>query len=1509
MIKKVHVFILLLLLTAFGASGQVIRTFTPDSLVFINELTILVDNIAVKDNREKTAATLQQFSEYWLGERFNHVEKLQIYELSNLMLSKRLRIYPDFDKVLRVLMHFKSTFNNDEQFGVWLQGATRTLKESRSTKYFNTLLEATLLLFDKEMLYESHIFSWAVDGGKFQFHNDSLFRISFANINLHCNGKNDSTTIYNTSGNYYPVNNSWTGFDGKVTWKRAGFSEDSIYAMLDNYNIEFKTSSFTADSVNFYNLNYFPGPIPGNLEEKVKSESQDKKKALYPYFRSFTTSLFIPELFKDVDYQGGFSLKGAKIIGEGDEYLKASLTFKRPYRDKQGKYDLLIAKSDAFVIEPDQINSSNAAIFIYHQGDSIFHTGLQFKYMHDKREVSLLRIERGVMESPYSDTYHNVEIDCEAVYWKMDESEIRFRSLIGVQRESEALFISDKYFKNQEFDYLQGMDDINPLLQIYNFAKQDQRRTFHVYELAEYLRMPLYQVELQVIRLAKYGFLYYGNDGDRVRIGDKLYHYIEAKRGARDYDVISFYSQVYNQDNATLSLDNFDLLIRGVPRVSISDSQNVYIYPTNEEVILRKNRDFLFSGKVQAGLFEFTAKDCMFDYDTFRLDLPTIEFMRFKVKAFDSEPGEKRYVDVRTVVSNISGNLLIDNPDNKSGLVNYPDYPVFNSLAESFVYYDQQEEFKDAYSRERFYYNLQPFTLKRLVDFSTDSLIFKGYLNSGGIFRPEVNKPLTVMPDYSLGFQVKSPPEGFPVYNNKGVFHNKVSLSMAGLRGTGTVEYLNTTAKGTDVMFYLDSVNGLMDEFSIQEQKAPKAEFPSMTGVHIFQNWRPYQDTMFLSSTDVPMKIFGETVQLNGSLIYTPELLTGAGKQRFYRATTRANHYVYGNNYFDADTLNLDIADTTGSQVAFIANRYNAHVDFNQNTASFYTTGKNSGIDFPLAKYVTAMDEFEWDIDKNTIHLVSHQVNPNVEISALTQRELINKIPDGTKLISTHPLQDSLSFYSTRLNYNLASNILLSEGVKIIKVADAAIFPGDGVVEITAESKMLPLRNAIIIADTINKIHQIIEADVNIQSRYAYRAKGLYEYVNLLGEVQIVEFDDIKVDTSYQTIANGNVTPEHNFMFSPQFAFRGKVFLNARNPLLDFEGGYKLIQDCDPELSRWVEFHQRIVPDSIVLPVESEPNEFNYKKLYAGFFHSNEENRVYPALLSRRAYYSDTLMLSVNGAITTRKNGNEFIIASESDLRTIEKHDPTGSYISLNTNDCYYQALGALNFGTDYGRVSMESFGQIEHYVIPDSTLFHVFMAFNFLFSDDALGFMKESFRLENKKGVNPSSPVSDFAYLQMLGQEDASDVIYNLNTFGNIRKLPEGLKKTLILSDVTLEYNPQLRSFISSGPIGVGFIQGEAINKYFEGHMEIKRKRSGDVMNLYIEIDKKHWYFFTYFNNVMSSYSSKTEYNQLITEVESNKRKDKESKDQREYRYGPSTSQAKNRFLRSLRTLEPEED
>jgi len=78
----------------------------------------------------------------------------------------------------------------------------------------------------------------------------------------------------------------------------------------------------------------------------------------------------------------------------------------------------MVARSKIFIIEPDRVNASKAAITIFHQDDSIYHSGVRLRYMHEKREVSLLRTEKGLMESPYFNTFHRIEIDSEAIYWR-----------------------------------------------------------------------------------------------------------------------------------------------------------------------------------------------------------------------------------------------------------------------------------------------------------------------------------------------------------------------------------------------------------------------------------------------------------------------------------------------------------------------------------------------------------------------------------------------------------------------------------------------------------------------------------------------------------------------------------------------------------------------------------------------------------------------------------------------------------------------------------------------------------------------------------------------------------------------------------------------------------------------------------------------------------------------------------------------------------------------------------
>jgi len=108
-------------------------------------------------------------------------------------------------------------------------------------------------------------------------------------------------------------------------------------------------------------------------------------------------------------------------------------------------------------------SSNRAAVTIYWEKDSIFHPGLQMKFFKDKKELSLIRIDEGLSMSPFNDTYHKVDIDCEAVYWKMDEPKVDFQMIKGPGKEGRATFESNNYYRDTRYWKLQGMDEVTHL--------------------------------------------------------------------------------------------------------------------------------------------------------------------------------------------------------------------------------------------------------------------------------------------------------------------------------------------------------------------------------------------------------------------------------------------------------------------------------------------------------------------------------------------------------------------------------------------------------------------------------------------------------------------------------------------------------------------------------------------------------------------------------------------------------------------------------------------------------------------------------------------------------------------------------------------------------------------------------------------------------------------------------------------------------------------------------------
>jgi len=1480
-----------ILLFFFGLHAQQFQQFSEDSDKFLNELNSFFSKIRIKENRVKCEDMMEEYTEYWNIGIFTKELKNNMLDICNLMLKRRMKAYPHFYQYISCMNGLMDYDHSMESYLAWYKSIDALVKDKRSTKPISVFLNTSYNLLYENILYKTRAAEWASNTYEFYFVYDSVPGVVFEDLTLTCYANKDSSVIYDTKGIYFPLQSKWIGKKGKINWKRAGFDENEVYALLNDYEIYLGFSRFAADSVAFYHKKYWEKPLPGSLEEKVLANVTEKN-ASYPRFSSYFMHIEIESVFDNIDFGGGIEMRGGKLIGSGDKDNNAFLSFKK------GEKEFVRVLSRNFVIYTDRISSALASASIHFEEDSIFHPGLQMNYVNQNKELSLIRAGGEGAKSPFFDTYHNIDIYAEAIYWKMDEPTINFETIKGVSGLGRATFESSNYFSEPKYRKLQGIDKINPLNVLKNYTDENNVSEIYVQGLAGYMMMPQEQVIAMLVNLSNKGFVIYEQDEKKAIIKEKLYDYIDAANKRIDYDVIQFNSETYRFQNASLELDSFGLKIYGVPVVFLSDSQNVFIFPDNKQLILKKGMDFVFSGRVHAGLFDFYARQCNFNYDQFKLDMPVIDSLSFKVSSFETDEfGIRHPVKVNNVIADLGGDLYIDDPNNKSGLKQFPQYPIFSSTKDAYVYYDKPSIFNGVYNREKFYFYVYPFTIDSLDNFKTELLEFSGYLTSAGIF-PDIEETLRVQNDYSLGFMTSTPVEGYPAYGDKGIYFSEINLSNRGLRGSGSLEYLTSTSWSDDYIFFPDSCNTIANNFIIREQLSP-VEYPAVKGLEVKQHWLPYDDIMIIEQTDLPIAMFNNQSELLGKLILTPEKLKGAGIMSFEDAEMNSNLYTFGQHEIFADSADFTLKTTEYLQSAFSTYNYNSHIDFNERKGEFVSNGGASIVEFPINMYICSIDEFKWYMDSYEIAIGNPEKEAEMAVcDNLTTRELIDVHLEGSKFISIHPDQDSLRFVSTIATYNLKEYILYAEDVKYIRVADAAVFPADKKIIIKPDAKMNTFFDTKVLANTVTKYHEIYDAIVDIKSKNEYLGVGSYDYIDEKGSKQKIFFKDIGVDPTFQTVGNGYVSDSIGFTISNNFDFAGNIRMFANREFLNFDGGFRIRHTCSLEEMSWVKCVSDVNPQDIYLTVEEHLTDRKGEELKASLVFSNEYNRFYSGFLTAKRDKSDQEIISANGYIRFDKISEIYHIAPMDKLKGTSI---AGNQLSLNRKKCILTGEGKLNLGADFGMINMETYGQASHYIIPDSTKFDLVIALDFPFEDKALEYMIENIIDKNLQGVNLTRPVFLKALTDILGEKNVEKIIADVKLFGRFRKYPSELQHTILFSDVKFRWNYATRSYISYGPIGVGSIGKQQINKYVDGYIEIARKRTGDVINIYLEFEKgKNWYYFNYRNNLMQTISSNTEYNNIIRELKDDKRT-KKGKEEQEYSFIISNLRKKTDFLRRV--------
>ncbi|MFI5203970.1 MAG: hypothetical protein ACHQF2_05685, partial [Flavobacteriales bacterium] len=801
--KKRVLFFVLLLSALFSdkASAQN-AAFTADSVKFLKEAIEFLS-----EDRKAAKEFKETFEPVWLNE-FKYSQRVQVYRIANKMAENSYKPYPDFYDFLLSLQGFKQTKQPESSFNAWISMLEKQL-QSRDRKQLPEFLKMSAGLFTDGVIMENNAVKWTVRSRNYKFEYDKVPRVIFeAPMDLICNTKNGKSAIYKTGGTYFPATYNWIGENGIINWARGGLDTTTTYAELKNYKILFKTPGFDADSVLFHTP-YFAKPLLGEISEKIVSVSSSIG-ASYPKFSSYSKRMFIKNVYPGVDYDGGFSMEGPKLQGAGTPDQMATLIF---YRNEEVA---MRASAIHFTLKPDNVSADRTRVIIYIDNDSIFHPGIHLKYTQKNNTIELVRDGTGISLSPFFNSYHNLEMEFEALTWKLDDPVIE---MAPGQNSSEKIgkFSSANYFTPYMYDKIQGMSQSNPIAAINEFVRRKDSLILSANELASFIGrlkedlVPLYY-ELTIM-----GLLYYDSENELVYVKPKLKEFIEARVKKRDYDPLIFVSESTTSGNATINMTTFDLLIRGVRGVNLSDSQYVRVYPMDQTVVVKKNRDFVFSGAVVAGSAEFFGSGLSYEYKENKINLPLADSMRLRVFPFNARQGDAQ-VRMISNVRNVKGTLYIDLKDNKAGnRKGNQKYPYVDCGKETYVYYNRKSLYGGVYDSSKFYFKVDPFILDSLDNYKMTAIKLPGTFYSAGILAP-MKETLMVQKDYSFGFIRKCPPEGLSLYGDKAVFRNEIRLSGKGLTADGELNFLTTYAQSTDFVLFPDSLNGIAQKYENREK-------------------------------------------------------------------------------------------------------------------------------------------------------------------------------------------------------------------------------------------------------------------------------------------------------------------------------------------------------------------------------------------------------------------------------------------------------------------------------------------------------------------------------------------------------------------------------------------------------------------------------------------------------------------------------------------------------------------
>ena len=1268
--------------------------------------------------------------------------------------------------------------------------------------------------------------TWHLNGKPWYFEvSGARNLVRFDSCNLSLGFEGDTLRFEGLAGQWDLSDTEAEISPSRLPWLGTIHDSRLTYAEVPAVSLDLAKDDFRVDSVLFHSA-FSDRPLLGRLTGKLEPRTAPENKR-YPMVRCTESMVVLDSIHEYLRYKGGLDFRGSALRGIGSVDDRATLELMQADTVFM-KFSLLeVSFNDRGVTTP------HAQLELHFAGDTVRHPDCMMRFDVRNGIISVTRQLEGIGQQAFEDGYHALEWEVEGFSWKIGQPLIEIGYPL-VDNAKAGEFKSLNYFEKSSFDQLQGVDPIHPVVELYRYWKSSGLRIFTSLDYAKYIKLSEVQARTALMKLANAGYVHYDVDDRLARISEKTFRHIGYVSGKRDHDIIRFLSSPRAGNNADWSLASGALEINGVGRLVFSSAREVYIEPSDNLVAVLEDCDMSLNGLIHAGNVKLQGEGMSFDYEEFTIDFNKIEAVQLSV----NDPGNLDYrgrpkkIWLQNSLQDISGQLAIDRPFNRSGknADRYPFYPEFTSKETSFVYYDQPDLYGGAYSRDDFYYAVEPFQLSGLDNLTLANFKLEGTLVTAEIVA-DITQPLVVMKDYYMGLTSITPRDGSVLYGGNATFTSTLSLDGSGLRGAGEIDFLTARAEGDELVFLPDSVIGPLTAFN--NDASNDADVPDAHAKSGVIHFDPKAEQMKVTTEIDPVELYNGESRLSGVLAIDVSGLHGSGHLDLAKAGLDANEFSFKRIKATTQHAAFELYGRSASLSAFETSDVQGEVNFNERRGEFIPNSGETAIELPIQQYLCYMDRFRWFMDDDEIDLLSDRDVASLPLNFSENRTVSN-------FVSIEPSQDSLHFLSTHATYQVGEDILQCKGVKEIAIADSRVFPDSGAVTIRRDADMDELSNARLIANATTQYHLIERAQLKIEGRYAFHGSGEYQYKGSDKTIQALILDEIGVNETIETYGTGSVYSRDNFMLDPNFQFAGNFILSAGSEFLTFSGGAQMTQTCRQFQPAWIQFEAPIDPFAVAIPIPEQPIDVDGDPLACGMMFSKRAPfTLYPSFLDPLADATERPVLLPEGALRF-KNGDYIISSSES---YIDESHP-GNRIVLDTDRCKLSGSGSMNFPLNFGLVEDKMVGEFE---IDSRGNYHFkgTILLSYYFHPDLHERM--AFQIPSWQSSEPLD-VARTNYEQALrtwiGEEDSQKLINDLAMTGKLKNVPKMLQRGVVLTDVDLVWDDPEEAWISSSEFGLVSLGKEAVFIRIPGKLVLNRSRRGDAFTLYFHGDEENWYY-----------------------------------------------------------------